>query len=74
MNAYYHNKGKTYWQNKKSPNSPNLEINYYPISSDNFLWWNKELLSGASTVKQPSQNIIVNLVNWKERSRGSRKE
>ena len=74
MNAHCYNKGKTCQQNKKSPNLPNLEINYYPISSDNFLQWNKELLSSASTVKQPSQNIIVNLVNWKERSRGSRKE
>ena len=68
INAHCRNKGKTCWQNKKSPDSPDSAINHYPISTDNFLRWNKELLSGASTVEQPSQNIVVNLVNWKERS------
>jgi len=68
------NKGKTYWQNKKSPNSPNTAINHYPISIENFQLWNKELLSGNSTIKQPSQHLIVNLVNYRERSRRSRKE
>ena len=62
-NVYCRNKGKTYWQNKKSPDSLDQTLNHYPISAENFQRWNKELLSGESTIDQPSQNIIVNLVN-----------
>ena len=72
MNIHCRNKGKTCWQNKKSPNSPDSAINHYPISAENFQRWNKELLSGESTIEQPSQNLIINLV--KERSRRIQKE
>lgn len=73
-NVHCRNKGKTCWQNKKSPNSPDQAIHHYPVSAENFQRWNKELLRGESTIDQPSQNIIVNLVNWKERDRKSHKE
>lgn len=72
INIHCRNKGKTCWQNKKSPDSPDNAINHYPISAENFQRWNKELLSGESTIEQPSQNLIVNLV--KERSRRIQKE
>jgi hypothetical protein len=72
INIHCRNKGKTCWQNKKSPDSPDNAINHYPISAENFQRWDKELLSGESTIEQPSQNLIVNLV--KERSRRIQKE
>src|ERR1700733_15564762 len=74
INIHCRNKGKTCWQDKKSPNSPDTAINHYPVSIENFQRWNKELLSGDSTIKQPSQYLIVNLVNYRERSWKSRKE
>ena len=36
INIHCRNKGKTCWQDKKSPNLPNTAINYYPISIENF--------------------------------------
>jgi len=73
MNIHCRNKGKTCWQNKKSPDSLDQAINHYPISAENFQRWNKELFSGDSTIDQPLQNIVVNLVNWRERDRKSHK-
>ena len=36
-NIHCRNKGKTCWQNKKSPNSPNIAINHYPVNAPDFL-------------------------------------
>ena len=69
MNIHCRNKGKTYWQNKLSPDSPDIAINHYPINSVDFQRWNKELLSRAFTVEQPSQNIIMILAGSRKRSK-----
>ena len=68
-NPQCRNNGETCWQNKKSPDAPDVAINHFPVSADVFLRWSREILSGLSTRDQPSQNIIVSLVSWKERNR-----
>ena len=69
INVYCRNKGKTCWQKKKAPDSPDTVVNHYPISAEIFQRWNKELLSGDSTVDKPSLNIVVDLVNYKGREK-----
>ena len=68
-NIYCRNKGKTCWQKKKAPDSPDTAVNHYPIGAEIFQRWNKELLSGDSTVDKPSPNIVVDLVNYKGREK-----
>jgi hypothetical protein len=58
-NGQCRNKGKTYWQNKKQPNSPNHVSNHYPVPSELFRQWNHEISQELSTVEQPSQSLIV---------------
>jgi len=53
---------------------PDTVINHYPISAENFQRWNKELLLGNSTIKQPSQHLIISLVGYRKRSQKSQKE
>ncbi|KAI9772130.1 MAG: hypothetical protein M1840_001419, partial [Geoglossum simile] len=43
--------------------------NHYPVSGEIFRQWSREIADGLSTVEQPSQQIIVLLVNWRERER-----
>jgi hypothetical protein len=68
-NSQCRNKGKTCWQNKKRPNGPDHVSNHYPIPGELFRRWNREINEELSTVEQPSQNLIVQLVNWRERDR-----
>jgi hypothetical protein len=37
------------------------------MPGDLFRQWNCEINEELSTVEQPSQNLIVQLVNWRER-------
>ena len=71
-NIYCRNKGKTYQQKKKSPDSPNTAVNHYPISTEIFQRWNKELLSSNFTVDKPSPNIIIDLANYKGREKNQK--
>src|SRR5438046_2709831 len=66
MNIRCHNKGRTCWQQKK-PNGPDLAENHYPVSGEIFQKWSKEIAKEISTVDQPSEEVVVELVKWKER-------
>jgi hypothetical protein len=66
-NSQCRNKGKTCWQNKKQPDGPDHVSNHYPVPGELFRQWNCEINEELSTVEQPSQNLIVQLVNWRER-------
>lgn len=68
-NSQCRNKGKTCWQNKKRPDGPDHVSNHYPVPGELFRRWNREINEDLSTVEQPSQNLIVQLVNWRERDR-----
>ena len=68
-NSQCRNKGKTCWQNKKKPDNPDHASNHYPVPGEIFRRWNREINEELSTVEQPSQNVIVQLVNWRERDR-----
>ena len=68
-NSQCRNKGKTCWQNKKRPDGPDHVSNHYPVPGELFRRWNREINEELSTVEQPSQNLIVQLVNWRERDR-----
>jgi hypothetical protein len=68
-NSQCKNKGKTCWQNKKRPDGPDHVSNHYPVPGELFRRWNREINEELSTVEQPSQNIIVQLVNWRDRDR-----
>ena len=68
-NIYCCNKGKTCQQKKKLPDSPDIAVNYYPISAEIFQQWNKELLFSDFIVDKPSPNIIIDLANYKEREK-----
>jgi hypothetical protein len=68
-NSQCRNKGKTCWQNKKQPDSPDYVSNHYSVPGELFRQWNCEINKELSTVEQPSQNLIVQLVNWRERDR-----
>lgn len=72
-NKHCSNYPATCWRNSRSSTSPDHVLHHYPISSENMARWNREILKGESTVDQPSQNIIVQLVNWKEKGRKSNK-
>jgi hypothetical protein len=54
---------------KKRPDNPDHASNHYPIPGEIFRRWNREINEELSTVEQPSQNVIVQLVNWRERDR-----
>ena len=68
MNIHCCNKGRTCWQQKK-PNGPDLAENHYPVSGEIFQKWSKEIAKEISTVDQPSEEVVVQLVKWKERDR-----
>lgn len=73
-NKHCGNYPKTCWQNKRSEGSPDNVLDHYPVSQENMARWNKEIFNGHSTIDQPSQNIIVNLVNWKQTHKKNQKE
>ena len=73
-NKHCGNYPKTCWQNKRLEDSPDNVLDHYSVSQENMAWWNKEILNGHSTIDQPSQNIIVNLVNWKQMHKKNQKE
>jgi hypothetical protein len=60
------NKGKTCWRNQKL-NALDKPKHHYPVLAELFQQWSKEIIDEVSTVEQPSQEIIVALVAWKER-------
>jgi hypothetical protein len=60
------NKGKTCWRNQKL-NALDKPEHHYPVPAELFRRWSKEIIDEISTVEQPSQEIIVALVAWKER-------
>ena len=66
-NSQCRNKGKTCWQNKKQPDGPDHASNHYPVPGELFRRWNHEISQELSIVEQPSQSLIVQLVNWRER-------
>jgi len=65
MNIRCRNKGRTCWQQRK-PNGPDLAENHYPVSGEIFQKWSKEIAKEISTVDQPSEEVVVQLVKWKE--------
>jgi len=71
-NKHCSNYPKTCWRNSSST-APDHVLHHYPVNSEILARWNRELLKGDSTIDQPSQNVIVQLVNWKERDRKSNK-
>jgi hypothetical protein len=69
-NKHCRNYSKTCWRNSSST-APDHVLYHYPVNSENLALWNYEILRGDSTVDQPSQNIVIQLVSWKERDRES---
>ncbi|KAI9770770.1 MAG: hypothetical protein M1840_003020 [Geoglossum simile] len=68
-NSQCKNKNKTCWVNKRHPDARDNVADHYPVSGEIFRRWSREIADGLSTVEQPSQQIIVLLVNWRERER-----
>ncbi|KAI9860125.1 MAG: hypothetical protein M1813_006235 [Trichoglossum hirsutum] len=69
LNSQCRNKGKTCWVNKLRPDARDNAADHYPVSGEVFRRWSHEISDKLSTVEQPSQQIIVLLVNWRERER-----
>jgi hypothetical protein len=69
LNSQCRNKGKTCWVNKPHPNTCDNAAEHYLISGEIFRRWSREIADKLSTVEQPSQQIIILLVNWRERER-----
>ncbi|KAH0562442.1 hypothetical protein GP486_002867 [Trichoglossum hirsutum] len=69
LNSQCRNKGKTCWVNKPRPETRDNAAEHYPVSGEIFRRWSREIADKLSTVEQPSQQIIVLLVNWRERDR-----
>jgi hypothetical protein len=67
MNTRCRNKGKTCWRSKK-PGAPDIADDHYPVPTDLFRRWSKEVNDEVSTVEQPSPQLIIALCKWKERS------
>ncbi|KAI9769798.1 MAG: hypothetical protein M1840_003792 [Geoglossum simile] len=69
LNGQCRNKGKTCWINKSRPGIRDNAAEHYPVPGEIFRRWSREIADNLSTVEQPSQQIIVLLVNWRERER-----
>src|SRR5579871_1987796 len=67
MNARCRNKGKTCWRSK-APGAPDTADDHYPIPSDMFRRWSKEVNDKISTVEQPSPHLIVAICKFRDRS------
>ncbi|KAI9764941.1 MAG: hypothetical protein M1840_007966 [Geoglossum simile] len=68
-NSQCRNKDKTCWVNKRHLDARNNAADHYPVCGEIFRQWSHEIADGLSTVEQPSQQIIVLLVNWQEKER-----
>ena len=67
MNTRCRNKGKTCWRSKK-PGAPDIADDHYPVPTDLFRRWSKEVNDNVSTVEQPSPQLIIALCKWRDRS------
>jgi hypothetical protein len=68
-NSQCRNKDKTCWINKRHPDARDNAADHYSVSGEILRWWSREIADRLSTVEQPSQQIIVLLVNWREKER-----
>ncbi|KAI9766235.1 MAG: hypothetical protein M1840_006649 [Geoglossum simile] len=69
LNSQCRNKGKTCWINKLRPSVRDNMAEHYSVPGKIFRCWSREITDNLSTVEQPSQQIIILLVNWRERER-----
>ena len=68
MNARCRNKGKTCWRSKV-PGTPDTADDHYPVSSDLFRRWSKEVNDEISTVEKPSPQLIIAISKHRDRVR-----
>jgi hypothetical protein len=68
MNTRCRNKGKICWRSKKL-GAPDTADDHYPVPSDLFRRWSKEVNDEVSTIQQPSPQLIIALCRWRDRSR-----
>ncbi|KAI9768075.1 MAG: hypothetical protein M1840_005109 [Geoglossum simile] len=68
-NSQCRNKDKMCWVNKQHPDTRDNAADHYPVCGEIFRQWSRKIADGLSTVEQPSQQIIVLLVNWREKER-----
>lgn len=67
-NTRCRNKGKTCWRSK-TPGAPDVAEDHYPVPTDVFRRWSKEVNDGVSAVEQPSPQLVVVLCKVRDRSR-----
>jgi len=68
MNVRCRNKGKTCWRSKE-PGAPDTAGDHFPVPSDLFRRWSKEVNDEISTVEKPSPQLIIAMSKHRDRSR-----
>ncbi|KAI9763812.1 MAG: hypothetical protein M1840_009066 [Geoglossum simile] len=67
LNSQCRNKSKTCWINKPCSGVRDNAAEHYPVSGEIFRRWSHKITDNLSTVEQLSQQIIILLVNWREK-------
>jgi hypothetical protein len=68
INTRCRNKGKTCWRSRVA-GAPDIADDHYPVPSDLFRRWSKEVNDEISTVEKPSTQIILALSRFRDRGR-----